>query len=80
VVGADTYRRLNWAKFGVIRELEKRLPVKPYTDEWRCWSREGIRASFAGSAWYAEATFVEQVVLLVFAGTYIVLGVRVWLR
>lgn len=28
------YRRLNGAKFDVINEIERRLPVKPYTDEW----------------------------------------------
>src|SRR5262249_5620092 len=29
-----SYRRLNAAKFQVILEMEKSLPVRPFTDEW----------------------------------------------
>lgn len=81
------YRRLNRAKFSVINEMETRLLEQPFTREWtelhpgerrseetnsgglslrRWWRRSGHR----------EASAVEQVVPLVFAGIYLVLAVR----
>jgi hypothetical protein len=79
------YRRLNAAKFDVINEMEKSLPVKPYTDEWATlhpppkagetptkwtrWWRKKVK--------HREATVVEQVVPLVFVVIYLTLAVRV---
>lgn len=79
------YRRLNGAKFDVINEMEKRLPVKPYTDEWAIlhplpkagetptkwtrWWRKKVK--------HREATVVEQVVPLVFVMMYLALAIRV---
>ncbi len=72
-----TYRRLNWAKFEVITELEKEMPTAPYTDEWNFLKPTG-RSQFGLAAWYLESSFVEQVVPLVFAGIYAALIARVW--
>jgi len=79
------YRRLNAAKFDVINEMEKRLPIKPYTDEWAIlhpppqagetptkwtrWWRKKVK--------HREATVVEQVVPLVFVMIYLALAIRV---
>lgn len=87
------YRRLNAAKFQVINEIEKALPEQPYTSEWKIlhpgeaieddtsdqpgpWSwRRWLRRNY-----HREASVVEQVVPLVFAGIYVVLGIRVVLQ
>jgi len=79
------YRRLNGAKFDVINEMEKMLPVKPYTDEWAILHpppKEGETPSRWGRWWrktvhHREATVVEQVVPLVFVAIYLVLAIRV---
>lgn len=36
------YKNLNSAKFAVITELEKQLPVQPFMDEWKIVKREEI--------------------------------------
>lgn len=79
------YRRLNGAKFNVINETEKMLPVRPYTDEWAILHpppKEDESPTKLGRWWrkkvhHREATVVEQVVPLVFVAIYVVLAVRV---
>jgi HAMP domain-containing protein len=87
------YRRLNSAKFDVINELEKRLPVQPYADEWKilhpeeALGSETPKPSFRHfvqrwQRWrrdtkFREATVVEQVVPIVFVVIYLVLALRV---
>jgi len=87
------YRRLNSAKFDVINELEKRLPVHPYTDEWKTlhpdetiggdapplpiWRIVKRLQRWRRDTKFREATVVEQVVPLVFVVIYVVLAVRV---
>jgi hypothetical protein len=83
------YRRLSTAKWAVITELEARLPVQPFTDEWKILQRERATAeakqgrSRAPKIWvkvvrvkHREATVVEQVVPWVFIVIYVVLGIR----
>ena len=69
-----SYRELNAAKFEVILELEERLPVRVFTDEWQRLQRG---ASGRGRRWhrfagYRELGSVETVVPLVFALIYLV--------
>ena len=87
------YRRLNSAKFDVINELEKQLPARPYTDEWKILHPdESLDASSPSlpvwrfvKRWkhwrrdikFREATVVEQVVPLVFVVIYLTLAIRV---
>lgn len=81
------YRRLSKAKWDVINELEERLPVHPFTDEWaKLHPNETGTATPAKPGWlvrlqlkveHREATVVEQVVPWVFIVIYLVLGVRV---
>lgn len=87
------YRRLNAAKFDVINEIEKKLPVKPYTDEWNILkrTRPAEENEPKPSPWHPiqrakrwrrmtkhrEATIVEQIVPLVFVATYLALAIRV---
>jgi hypothetical protein len=33
--GIRSYRDINGGKFAVIHEIEKKLPIAPYTDEWQ---------------------------------------------
>jgi hypothetical protein len=79
------YRRLNGAKFDVINEMEKQLPVKPYTDEWAILHpppKSGETPTKWTRWWrmkvqHREATVVEQVVPLVFVMIYLALAIRV---
>lgn len=87
------YRRLNGAKFDVINAIEESLPERPYTREWELLHPLEKLGSAAGIGrgmnplrrWlvrshHREATVVEQVVPLVFAGIYLVLALRVLFR
>jgi hypothetical protein len=59
-----SYRHLNTAKFNVIREMEKDLPVQIFAAEWRSLKEDPVKS------WrqrYAELSFVEQAVPIVFA-------------
>ncbi len=82
------YRRLNGAKFDVINNIETLLAVQIYSDEWKILhpdepqpkGKASRREKFA--AWirhkqHREASLVEQVVPVVFAAIYVVLGARV---
>lgn len=80
------YRRLNAAKFDVINEIEKSLPVKPFTDEWAVLHPPQPAGEPVPSRWtgwwrrrvhHREATVVEQVVPLVFVAIYLALAIRV---
>jgi hypothetical protein len=67
-----SYRDLNRAKFEVIIEVEKQLPVKVFTDEWNSLKKDPIRP------WrqrYSELGTVERVVPWIFAGLYVTLFV-----
>jgi hypothetical protein len=71
-----SYRDLNTAKFKIINEAEKRLPLRVFYDEWQQlrrdrpenWLPKNWRAWLK---WYLEFTIVEMIVPLVFAVLYI---------
>jgi len=63
-----SYRDLNRAKFEVIHELEKELPVPIFRLEWERLKTDPIRPLRKR---YAELGFVEQVVPLAFIGIYL---------
>jgi hypothetical protein len=81
------YRRLSGAKFDVINRIETFLPIQPYTDEWKVLHPDEAPGEDATAGerikyWFRhkrhrEASLVEQLVPLVFAVIYIVLGVKV---
>jgi hypothetical protein len=77
------YRRLNTAKFSVINSMESTFPIRPYTEEWQNLHPSGGAPQQSGlRRWlrrqsHREASLVEQVVPLLFAAIYIVLGVTV---
>lgn len=67
-----SYRDLNSAKFKVVHEIEKQLPLRPYTAEWESVGRGKNRRL------YLPFTHVEILVpwlfialLIIFAGTTI---------
>lgn len=65
-----SYRDLNSAKFTVINNLESRLPVQVFTDEWRVLRRSpGPRRLTR----YAELGASERIVPLVFAVAHLIL-------
>jgi hypothetical protein len=57
-----SYRMLNSAKFEVICEVERQLPLAPYADEWAILKKEDgpLRKR------YAALSFVEQTVPVAF--------------
>lgn len=61
-----SYRILTKARFDVITEMETRLPVAPYTDEWRM-----IKKGPAYSE-YKSIARQEAIVPIVFAALYVV--------
>jgi hypothetical protein len=65
-----SYKTLNDAKFEVIQEIEKQLPLQPYTREWAKLDpdRDGIR--------HRPFHKVERVVPWIFIAVYVVQGVR----
>ena len=80
------YRRLSKAKWEVINELEARLPVHPFTDEWaKLHPNEIGSARTTKGSWlerlqlkveHREATVVEQFVPWVFIVIYVTLAIR----
>ncbi len=64
-----SYRDLNRAKFQVIDELEKDLPVPIFRREWELLKKDPIKPLRKR---YAELGLVEQVVPLAFIVIYIV--------
>jgi hypothetical protein len=74
------YRRLSKAKWDVINQMEKQLPVQPFKDEWMILHpEEPVRGRFKWlrRSRHREATVVEQVVPLTFAAVYLVLAIRI---
>jgi hypothetical protein len=71
-----SYRDLNSAKFAVILEIEKQLPVRIYGDEWKLLKKEPVKFAprretlRSWAAQYRELGRVERVVPVVFAGIY----------
>lgn len=59
------YRTLNRAKYHVINELERRLPVKPFSDEWLHLLNESK---------YKEGTSIESKLPIIFGVAYVVIG------
>ena len=67
-----SYRLLNSAKFDVINEIEKELPIKIYTEEWLILKQKQL------TPWrkrYVELGHVERIVPWVFAALYVTLFV-----
>lgn len=57
-----SYRELNKAKFGLIVQMEKRLPVQIFEDEWKSLKQDRV------PVWrkrYAELGTIERVIPLV---------------
>ncbi|MFD9392070.1 hypothetical protein ACFWBB_15495 [Streptomyces sp. NPDC060000] len=65
-----SYRDLNAAKFTVINNIEKNLPVKIFTEEWEALKRDPLPPLRKR---YAELGLVERVVPFVFAALYLLL-------
>lgn len=61
-----SYRILTKARFGVITEMEARLPVAPYTDEWRL-----IKKGPAYSE-YKSIARQEAIVPIIFVALYVI--------
>jgi hypothetical protein len=63
-----SYRQLNGAKFQVIQEMEKRLPVAPYSDEWKLLDKDyaALRER------YTPLGTIEQTVPVVFVAINLV--------
>lgn len=66
-----SYRNLNTAKFKVIHEIERLLPLKPYDAEWEYVGR-GVKPKL-----YVPLTHVEAAIPLVFLILH--LSVMIWL-
>ncbi|HEX6873758.1 MAG TPA: hypothetical protein VF163_21875, partial [Micromonosporaceae bacterium] len=64
------YRDLNRAKFEVINEIERLLPVAIFTEEWRFLKKRQIR--LLGNR-YTDLGAVERLLPGVFAGLYFLL-------
>jgi hypothetical protein len=64
-----SYRGLNTAKFAVINEIEKRLPIRPYSAEWEAMGRG------EDSKRYKPLSHVEIAVPWVFLVVHITLAV-----
>ena len=62
-----SYKDLNSAKFKVVHEIEKRLPLRPYDAEWEAVGR-GEDKSF-----YLPFTHVEVFVPWIFTAIYLAL-------
>lgn len=68
-----SFRDLNRAKFAVIGEMEKSLPVEPFNREWAVLKSDPVKP------WqrrYAELSTVERVVPVVFAAIYLAAIIR----
>lgn len=64
-----SYRQLNGAKYTIVGELEAKLPVAPYDDEWEKLGRG------EDSSKYLKLTVVEERVTYVFMAGYVALAV-----
>ena len=73
-----SYRKLNWAKFEVINAIEPRLPLQPFSDEWRLLESTKaprrlwpLRELWAWLRGYHELGALERIVPLAFVAIYI---------
>lgn len=62
----NNYKYLNKVKFEVIHELEKNLPMKPYTSEWKKLDK------LKESKKYRDGTRLEAILPILFAVLYAV--------
>ena len=62
-----SYRSLNTAKYGVVHQMEKGLPVKLFDDEWNLLDRGENKKK------YFKLSVVEQGVPMIFMGLYFIL-------
>lgn len=60
------FRRLSAAKYAVINDMEKKLPIQPFADEWNC-----LKSQMK----HVEGTKLEKVLPIAFALLYIVIVV-----
>lgn len=67
-----SYSNLNAAKFKVIHEIEKRLPISPYEAEWEAMERG------TNPALYKPLTHIERTVPLVFIALHIIVFTRMF--
>jgi hypothetical protein len=77
----QSYRKLNWAKFEVITEMERGLPARPFTAEWEHLRRARLRlwppsAFWAWARSYHPLGTVERVVPIAFLCLYVAELVR----
>lgn len=63
----NCYRQLGKAKFRVINEIEKKLPVAAYAKEWECLCGADLKSK------YQELTLVERWIPLVFVIIFVLL-------
>lgn len=66
----QSYRNLNTAKWSVVHEIEKRLPISPYDAEWDAVQRG------QNSKLYRPISHVEGYVPWVFAGLHVVVFIK----
>jgi hypothetical protein len=67
-----SYRKLNGAKFAVIGDMERALPVEIFNQEWRELKGADPSAKRRWRERYAELGVLEQVVPAVFAAVYVI--------
>jgi hypothetical protein len=65
-----SYRNLNTAKWAVVHEIEKRLPISPYDAEWEAVKR-GTNAKL-----YRPISHVEAGVPWVFLSLHIIVFIK----
>jgi len=71
-----SYKQLNSAKFGVIREIEDLLPIRPLTYcEWDEKLKGGKDRKF-----YLETTTLEVFIPIFFALVYTTIGIAYFIR
>ena len=63
LVSINNYRLLNKAKFEVINEMEKKLQMQPFADEWN---------KLKENKNYRDSTTIEQILPLMFIILYVV--------
>lgn len=59
----QNYKLLNTEKFNVINEIEKKLPVKPFNDEWKKLQR---------NKQYKDSTRLEKTLPIMFIVLYVI--------
>lgn len=60
----SSYKTLNNAKFKVIQSLEERLPIRPYTDEWKFLTAPGTNNKH--KPFHSTEIFVPYVFIVVY--------------